>query len=87
MSFEFLFKQFIIKGKWKINTTKLLFLAAPGIVYVTLLILSFYLPINISAVLYRGRITEFIPIVLGYVAGTSFYKKGLFEEKWEGEFI
>ncbi len=83
LSIEFLFKQFKIKGKWRINTPKLLFLGAPSIVYLTLLILACYIPIKISAVLYRGRITEFIPIVLGYVLGTSFYKIGLFEIKDE----
>lgn len=74
LGLEFLLIQIKTPGKWKLNAAKFILIGIPSTLYVVLILIQMYIPINIYSAIYRGIFIELIPIVTGYILITSFIK-------------
>ena len=74
LGLEFLIIQIKTPGKWRLNLAKFILIGIPSTLYVVLILILMYIPINIYSAIYRGIFIELIPIVTGYILITSFIK-------------
>lgn len=77
LALDFIVKQIRNKGQWHVHVTKLLIIGFPSLICVVLSILQFYLPVTLPRLFHTQDLMMFIPILLGFVVGTSFYKEDL----------